>query len=67
MITAAKLLDVQYLDMNYDQYYFIPWPDSQILLELDPEKENWSYTDPDFPSGAFVSKEWLNELADNGL
>ena len=29
--------DVQYMDMNYDRYYLVPWPDYQKFEELDEE------------------------------
>ena len=29
--------DPQWLDMNYEKYYFIPWPDSQYFSEASDE------------------------------
>ena len=43
-------------------YYFIPWPQSQILSELDEKKEHWSSADADFGQGAFVEKAWFDEV-----
>ena len=51
------MYDPQYLDMNYEQYYFIPWPDSQLFEEEDTEKE---FIVP-VEGGVFLSKEWLNK------
>ena len=51
------MYDPQYLDMNYERYYFIPWPDSQLFEEEDPEKE---FIVP-VEGGVFLSMEWLNK------
>lgn len=51
------MYDPQYLDMNYERYYFIPWPDSQLFEEEDPEKE---FIMP-VEGGVFLSMEWLNK------
>ena len=56
-MTSFDMHDPQYLDMNYEQYYFIPWPDSQLFEEEDSEKE---FIVP-AGDGVFLSKEWLNE------
>ena len=45
-----------------DLFYFIPWPQSQNLIELDPNKEHWSYADSDFESGAFAEKTWYDTI-----
>ena len=31
------LPDVQYMDMHYDRFYLVPWPDYQKFEELDEE------------------------------
>ena len=54
--TKEELMrDPQWLDMNYERYYFIPWPDSQYFSNVDDDEvvrvEN----------GVFVSMEWLLE------
>ena len=51
------MYDPQYLDMNYERYYFIPWPDSQLFEEEDHEKE---FIVP-VEGGVFLSMEWLNK------
>lgn len=55
-MTRSDMYDPQYLDMNYEQYYFIPWPDSQIVEEgIDEE-----FIVPAEDGGVFLSKEWLD-------
>lgn len=56
-MTRADMYDPQYLDMNYEQYYFIPFPDSQYFEEEDPDEEFIVRAE----DGVFLSKEWLNE------
>ena len=56
-MTTADLLDPQYLDLNYEQYYFIPWPDSQTVEEEVDEE----FIVPAEDGGVFLSKEWLDE------
>ena len=35
--------DVQYMDMFYFRYYFVPWPDCQKFQELDKEVAHQRY------------------------
>lgn len=56
-MTRADMFDPQYLDMNYEQYYFISFPDSQYFEEEDPDEKFIVRTE----DGVFLSKEWLNE------
>ena len=44
--------------MNYDLYYFIPWPESERYAEVD-ENSEYVY---DVGVGAFVDKEWADKL-----
>ena len=44
-------------------FYLIPWPMSQKLTEMDPSQLHWSYSDIDYPAGAFVEKEWFDQLS----
>ena len=51
------MFDPQWLDMNYEKYYFVPWPDCQVYEDIDDD-------DPDVvrvEGGAFVSMRWLFE------
>jgi len=37
--TKEELMrDPQWLDMNYEKYYFIPWPDSQYFDDADEDE-----------------------------
>ena len=48
------MFDPQWLDMNYEKYYFVPWPDSQVYDDIDNEEFVWRTQD-----GAFVNMEWI--------
>ena len=50
------MFDPQWLDMNYEKYYFVPWPDSQYYDDIDNEEFVCRVQD-----GAFVSMRWLFE------
>ena len=54
------MYDPQWLDMNYDTYYFIPWPDSQTFLEV-VDGDN-VVLGPG--NGVFVSCYWLTDELD---
>ena len=51
------MYDPQWLDMNYDRYYFIPWPDSQYFDNVDDEDADIVRVE----NGAFVGCAWLLE------
>ena len=57
------MFDSQWLDMNYDKYYFVPWPDSQYYDEIDNDDAVVRVQD-----GVFVNLRWLYEddEEDNG-
>ncbi len=55
-----NMFDLQYLDMTYEGYYFIPWPDSQLYDEY-LDKGGVVPTD----GGCFVNMEWIANEADN--
>ena len=53
--------DVQYMDMNYDRYYLVPWPDFQKFEELDPD---YIHVIPAIDAGeqvCFVNAEWIGD------
>lgn len=53
--------DVQYLDNNFEQYYFIPWPECQLFDELEDD-DNVIPVGLQNMVGSFVSKELIAEL-----
>ena len=44
--------------IKYQTYYYIPWPDSQILWEDDVAKEHISLAEV---GGLFVDSEWFDQ------
>ena len=48
------MFDPQWLDMTYEKYYFVPWPDAHCYDDIDNEEFVWRTQD-----GAFVSMEWI--------
>lgn len=57
--------DVQEMDMNYDRYYLVPWPDCQKFEELD---EECIYVIPTYVDGepvCFVDAEWVGRDYDD--
>ena len=55
-----RMPDIQYMDMFYFRYYFVPWPDCQKFQELDEEQV---YVIPTFigeQQGCFVNAKWVS-------
>ncbi len=50
--------------MDFELYYFIPWPQCQEIQETAP-REFWSFTDPDTEAGIFVNKEYFDNNPHN--
>lgn len=49
--------------MDFELYYFIPWPLCQKLY--DAPRDVWSFTDADTSSGVFIEKGWFDENRQN--
>lgn len=64
-----ELLDPQYLDNNFEQFYLIPWPDCQFFDEIeDNEDDVFPIIIPGTTTPAsFVSMEFIARLAEDGL
>lgn len=60
----SKLLDPQYLDMNFEQYYLITWPECQQFDEfIEAEDMVFPIVIPGTTTPAsFVNKELIAEL-----
>ena len=43
----------------YQLFYYIPWPDSQGFVDLDPDQEHTSLAES---AGVFADKEWVDEI-----
>ena len=43
----------------YTKYYFIPWPESQRFMELDPD---WEHTIMSESADLFAECEWVDNL-----
>ena len=43
----------------YSMYYYIPWPDSQGFLDIDPDWQHLSFG-PE--AGIFAEKEWVDKI-----
>ena len=57
------MFDPQWLDMNYEKYYFVPWPDCQIYADMDIDCD-----DPGIVyvgGGMFVSQKWIYDKIDD--
>ena len=53
--------------MNFELYYFVPWPKCQKVQDTAP-REMFSYTDSDTEAGIFVNKQWLDDnISDYGF
>ena len=48
------MYDPQWLDMRYEKYYFVPWPDSQYFDNVDDDDAVVKTE-----GGVFVSMEWI--------
>ena len=46
--------------MDFDLYYFIPWPKCQKIQDS-LSRDFWSFTDPEFPAGIFIDKNWFDK------
>ena len=57
------MFDPQWMDMNYEKYYLVPWPDSQYS---DDAKEDDDIIRVE--GGVFVSLRWIceDEEKENG-
>ena len=53
--------DVQYMDMNYNRFYLVPWPDYQKFEELDPEHEHIVNVTVNHQPFCFVEAEWIGK------
>lgn len=56
--------DVQEMDLKYERYYLVPWPDYQKFEELDPD---YIYVTPAYVDGdpvCFVDAEWVGRNYD---
>ena len=60
----TKLTDPQYLDLNYERYYFIPFPDCQYFDELDDD-DNVIPVCTQVMTGSFVSMEFIDNLQES--
>jgi len=48
--------------VNYPLYYYIPWPASQELSDIDPNNEyHIDYYDDEGLAGSFVEKTWFDK------
>ena len=56
-----KRLNTKLLEL----YYYIPWPDCQMLSDLDPEQYNWNWSDTCHEFGAWAKKEWFDKINEN--
>jgi hypothetical protein len=43
----------------YQLFYYIPWPDSQGFVDLDPDQEHTSLAES---AGVFADKEWVDDI-----
>lgn len=50
------------METNYDLWYFIPWPESQKIEDIEGHEDfcDWSSLCP----GLFVYKKWFDEIKD---
>ena len=53
------LPDIQEMDMKYERFYLVPWPDYQKFEELDPEQVYMFPTCIDHKPVCFVDAEWV--------
>lgn len=59
--------DVQEMDMKYERFYLVPWPDYQKFEELDPEQVYVFPTYIDHKPVCFVDAMWVgNDYDDEG-
>ena len=45
MTPKEEMFDPQWLDMQYEKYYFIPWPDSQYYDDVDDDADDGGQCD----------------------
>lgn len=58
MASEEDLKDGQYLDNNYEQYYFVPWPECQYYEDLEDDDHVIPIC-TQIMNGCFVDKEWV--------
>lgn len=58
MDKSKVMFDPQYLDNNYERFYFIPWPDCQIFDEIGDDDNVIPVSLQDIV-GSFVNVEWV--------
>ena len=51
--------DVQEMDMFYESYYLVPWPDYQKFEEIDPEHEHIVPVTINHKTYCFVELAWI--------
>ena len=52
------LLDIQYLDNNYERYYFIPYPECKFFDDMDADDFVIPVNTQIF-QGSFVDARWI--------
>ena len=57
-------LNPQWLDNNYETWYFVPWPDCQYFDELDDD-EHVIPVNTQVGCGSFVNAEWAGNGCKN--
>lgn len=59
-----KLLDPQYLDMNFERYYLITWPDCQFFDEMEDTEGDVisTYIPGTTTPASFVSETLISHL-----
>lgn len=42
------------------KYYYIGWPESQKIMDIDPDGDHWDYAQDE--CGVFAVCEWIDSL-----
>lgn len=50
------------MNYNYQQFYYIEWPEAQEVMELDPQHEHSTFSED---NGYFVECEWWDKIKGN--
>lgn len=58
-MTKEQVIDPQYMDINYQQWYLVPSPDCQIFDEMEGSEYGTVPTWIDGKPVTFVDPEWL--------
>ncbi len=58
-ITKQNAHNPQYMDMHYEKWYLVPWPDCQIFDEMEGADEGTVPVYVDEVPATFVSQDWL--------